>query len=386
MIPRPLNDIAEADLIALISNGVAEGRTIDYKRTLPGGSDADKKEFLADISSFANSGGGDVVYGMDETGGIPTQVVALQSGDPDAEIRRLDSIIGAGLSPRIRYHIRTVVTSSGPVVVIRVERSWNGPHRVIFGGHDKFYGRNSAGKYPLDVNEVRAAFTLSNTATERIRSFRTDRLIALANNQTPLPFMESPKIVMHCIPLEAFAGEPQLDLRPLYDQTPRWPPMGTTTFNRRLNLDGLLIYGIHQPCFSYTQVYRTGVLEAVQGNLLAREYEGHVFIPSQAYEEYILSYFRQALQLLQTIGCGAPLAVALSLLGTKGLRMGVDRYDLMSGFTIAEDNIVLPETVIEDFGTPAEKILKPMFDLVWNACGHRESLNFDADGNWRPRR
>jgi hypothetical protein len=41
MIPRRLNDIAEADLAALITKGVAEGRTIDYKRTLPGSSDAE---------------------------------------------------------------------------------------------------------------------------------------------------------------------------------------------------------------------------------------------------------------------------------------------------------------------------------------------------------
>src|ERR1039458_8242927 len=103
MIDKPLNDIAEADLAALISNGVAEGRTIEYKRILPGNSDADKKEFLADTSSFANTGGGDLVYGMDEVGGLPTHIVGIQATDLDAEIRRLDSILAAGLAPRIRY-------------------------------------------------------------------------------------------------------------------------------------------------------------------------------------------------------------------------------------------------------------------------------------------
>lgn len=49
MIPRPLNDVAEADLTALISNGVAEGRTIDYKRALPGNADADKAPKGADF-------------------------------------------------------------------------------------------------------------------------------------------------------------------------------------------------------------------------------------------------------------------------------------------------------------------------------------------------
>lgn len=73
MILRAVNDITENDLLALISDGVAEGRSIDYKRELPGNSDGDKKEFLADASSFANTEGGDLVFGMLEP--IPTKKI-----------------------------------------------------------------------------------------------------------------------------------------------------------------------------------------------------------------------------------------------------------------------------------------------------------------------
>lgn len=386
MIPKQLKDIAETDLLALIGNKMAEGRTIEYKRALPGGSDGDKKEFLADVSSFANTSGGDLVFGMDENAGLPTAIVGLGAVDPDAETRRLDSILASGLSPRIRYGLRSISTSFGSVFVIRTDRSWNGPHRVVFGGHDKFYGRNSAGKYPLDVNELRAAFNLSSTATERIRAFRADRLIALSNNQTPVPFVDTPKIVIHFLPIESFVGRQQYDLRPLYDQAHRWAPMGTTSFDRRLNLDGMLIYGVHDPCFSYTQIYRTGIIEAVQGNLLARPWEGTVLIPSQAYEEKIMVCLTQCFLLLEEVGCGAPVVVGLSLLKTKGLRMGVDRFNFDNGHPIAEENIILPETVVDDLATPPAEVLRPMFDMVWNACGHRQSLNFDADGKWLHKR
>lgn len=382
MISRQLKDVDEPDLLALISNGVAEGRTIDYKRTLPGSSDGDKKEFLADASSFANTGGGDLVYGLSEVNGLPTQIEGLQAADLDLEIQRLDSILNAGLSPRIRYAIRAIKTSAGPVLVLRVDRSWSGPHRVVFQGQDRFYGRNSAGKYSLDVNELRAAFTLSSSVREHIRAFRVDRLIALGNNQTPLPFVDWPKVVLHCIPLEALAGGKEYDLRPLYDigAALKWPPMGTSAFNRRLNLDGILTFGTHHPCFSYTQLYRTGIVEAVQGNMLAREYEGRNVIPDRAYESRVFSYLSQCFQLLQTISCGPPIVIALSLLKTRGLIMGIELYGF-DNYPIAEENIILPETVVEDFSTPIGIILKPMFDLVWNACGYRESPNFDSDGN-----
>jgi hypothetical protein len=383
MVPRPLNDITEADLTALITNGVAEGRTIDYKRSLPGNTDADKKEFLADTSSFANTGGGDLVYGMDEAAGLPTQIVGVQTADLDLEIRRLDSILAAGLSPRIRYAIRTVTTAAAQrVVILRVERSWSSPHRVIFQQNDKFYGRNTAGKYPLDVNELRAAFTLSNTVTERIRSFRTDRVIALSNNRTPLPFVDSPKVVLHCIPLESFANGTQYDVLPVYENPVPLSPMGTTNWDRRLNLDGVLAFGTQQPCPSYTQLYRNGTLEVVQGRILAHEYEERMVIPSVSYERYILEYLPRCFRLLEQIGANAPIVVALTLLNTAGLHMGVNNLWGQPGYPIDSDSLILPEVIVQNLVTPASQILKPLFDLIWNACGLPSSSNFDANGNW----
>jgi hypothetical protein len=387
MIPKTLNEIAEADLTALIANGVAESRTIEFKLALPGNSDAEKKEFLADASSFANSGGGDLVFGMEERGGLPTQLVGVQATDLDLEIRRLDSILAAGLSPRIRYALGTVTTATGQrVVVLRIERSWSGPHRVVFQQHDKFYGRNSASKYALDVNELRAAFTLSSTATERIRAFRTDRIIALSNNQTPIPFMDSPKVVLHCIPLESFASATQFDVLPIYENTASIPPMGTTIWDRRLNLNGVLVFGSQQPCPSYTQIYRNGTLEVVQGRILAREYGGRTVIPSVAYEQYILQYLPRCLRLLQEIGANAPVVVALTLLTTRGLYMGINNFwGDQPGFPIDSDSLILPEVVVEDLTTPANQILRPLFDLIWNACGLPRSSNFDENGKWNGR-
>lgn len=46
------------------------------------------------------------------------------------------------------------------VIVIRIPKSWASPH-MITKGSSKFYSRNSAGKYPLDVFEIRTAFNVS---------------------------------------------------------------------------------------------------------------------------------------------------------------------------------------------------------------------------------
>jgi hypothetical protein len=56
--------------------------------------------------------------------------------------------------------------------------------------------------------------------------------------------------------------------------------------------------------------------------------------------------------------------------------------DMDRGEPIRAQNLILPETLVQDFTMPAGQILKPMFDLVWNACGYAGSRNFDAEANW----
>jgi hypothetical protein len=385
MIQKPIGAIEESDLTALISNGVREGRTIEYKRDLPGNSDGDKKEFLGDASSFANTSGGDLIFGIDESEGLPSQVAGVQSPDNDAVIRRLESILASGLDPRIRYALKPVECADGRrVFVIRVERSWNGPHRVVFQGSDKFFGRNAAGKYPLDVNELRAAFNLSKTAVERIRAFRADRLIALSNNETPVPFSDDSKIVLHCLPIESFTGQRQYDVLPFKQNPLLLTPMASQSWDRRLNLDGIVAFaGV--PSRSYTQLYRDGVIEAVLGGVL-RSGKDDNLIPSIAYEKYVVDYLPKCFNVLQQLQASAPVAVALSFTGTKGLRMAVDSYGFDTGYPIQVDTLAIPESIVEDFAEPVGKILKPIFDRVWNACGYECSHNFDADGNWINRR
>jgi hypothetical protein len=61
-----LADVGPDDLQRLLSNRVPESRSLEYKQSLPGGNDADRKEFLADVSSFGNATGGDLIYGIAE--------------------------------------------------------------------------------------------------------------------------------------------------------------------------------------------------------------------------------------------------------------------------------------------------------------------------------
>ncbi len=186
----PLPRIDEATLQSLIRARVSESRSIEYKRDTYGNARDDYAEFLADISSFANTAGGDVVIGVTATDGIPTAIAPFQ-GSTDAEILRLDEVARGGLQPRlpsITFH-PIQIAAGGHAIVIRVPRSYNPPHRVIRQGSTRFWARSSAGKYEPNVDELRALFTLAPQLMDRIRNFRSERIAKLAADQAPVQLM-----------------------------------------------------------------------------------------------------------------------------------------------------------------------------------------------------
>jgi hypothetical protein len=383
MIPGNIDTIALADIERLVVDRVPEGKTIEYKSALPGGSDADRKEFLADVSSFANMSGGDLVYGIEEIQGIPERITPLAIADIDLEQRRLDSLIRDGIRPRLTYAIRVITLPENTrVLVIRVGRGWTPPYRVIFQGHDKFYARTTAGKYSLDVDELRTAFTLSQTVIDKIRAFRIDRTICLSNNITPIPFREGGKIVLHCVPINAFGTAETYDVLQYRDQPLALKPFRSGAgWDNRITLEGILTHS-GTPSISYTHLFRNGIIESVEGTLLNNVRDGIRVIPAVSYERAIMQYLPICFSFLRTLGVAMPIVVALTLTNVRGVHMSHDMWDPGDYYPIDVDTLSLPETVVEQLDEDTPRILRPMFDLIWNACGQRGSRNFDAEGRW----
>lgn len=97
---KNIEEISHSDLNDLISAGVLEGMLLDYKKDSHGRSDSDVREFLKDISSFANTSGGHLLIGIDENAGIPGRISPLTT-DPDQELQRLPNLARDGIEPRI---------------------------------------------------------------------------------------------------------------------------------------------------------------------------------------------------------------------------------------------------------------------------------------------
>jgi predicted HTH transcriptional regulator len=66
MLDKPIGQLQKDDLDALVTSRTSEDRGLDYKRDLNLARDDDRKELARDILAFANSVGGDLVFGVEE--------------------------------------------------------------------------------------------------------------------------------------------------------------------------------------------------------------------------------------------------------------------------------------------------------------------------------
>jgi hypothetical protein len=384
LINRPLNSIQEVDLQELVSNQVREAKTVEYKQALPGDSKGDRKEFLYDVSSFANASGGDLIYGMKETAGVASDVCGLQVSNVDSEILRLEGIIRTGIEPRIPgLGIRPVALQKGTVaIVIRVPGSFALPHVVKLDRTFKFYSRTSAGKYPLDVAELRALFALSETTAERIRNFRVERLGMIVAGESPVMGNSNPKTILHIVPAGAFDPARRFDLSHIDYQDKGPKPMCCGNWGDRYNFDGLLIYSDDEKgIFSYAQVFHHGSIEAVEASYIEKGKPKHE-IRITVLEDQIATNLSRYLNTQQRMGVEPPLFIMLSLLGVAGYKLGgSDNIWGAAGHPIDRNDLIIPEVMVEEYGCDPYQVMRPIFDAIWNAGGHARDLNYDAAGN-----
>ncbi len=393
MIPKPLLEIGESDLHALRDNRVVEGKTIEYKRDLPGRSDGDRIGFLRAVSAFANTEGGDLLYGVDTAEGIPTGFPGIGQVDQDELKQRLENLCRDGIEPRLpNLDFRLVVIEHRPVLIVRVAKSWMSPHRVKLLNHGHFYGRNSAGAFPLDVGELRTAFTLSENTVNRIRDFRAERLLNLHAHHTPIPIRTGCKMALHIIPLSAFATTERIDIAQYQKTLHEFRPLGRDSHDvlSRFNLDGMLnyVYTRDDRSPAYTQVFRSGIVEAVAVFSEQRDGQQQVKrIHSKTYEAMVIRGLQGYINQLYALDVNLPILVFLALVNATdfvfSVPSGPGEYFGYETNKADRDMLDFSEVVIADYGIEAHTLLKPIFDAVWNAFGYAASANYGLDGKWK---
>jgi len=369
---KALIDLSIDDINTIVHNKIPESRIIEYKLELHSETDAGNKEFLKDISAFANTVGGYLIYGIHEQKGIPVEIEGVEVADFDKIKLRFESLLRTGVDPPIRGvdFVPVDFKDSKKVIVIHVPKSISRPHVVKIKNHFRFYGRNSSGVHMLEVDDLRRAFLASETLATRMRTFRNDRLAQIATGEGNVRLKAGPKIVLHLIPESAFELGKKYDLK--RDLISHLKLIGTQFHGQSgYKFDGFISYRNERQSgevSTYTQIFHNGIIEAVDIDLFK-----HETCPQH------WSYFKQEIiaacdSLIQTqckIGVDFPIWVGLSLLEVRGYKFvlkGKDTYSLECS-PIEKDELIIPETYIEHSGLSGKEILRASFDLILNACG-----------------
>lgn len=398
----PLDEIRVEHLEALVGGDPDRTRElshVDYKREL-GFGEKHKRDFALDVVAFANAGGGDLVFGIDAPDGAPVALTpAIVDGrSPDDAILLLSNVLSSIVEPRLfGVSMRPV----GSCLVVRVPRSWGGPHAVRVGASLRFVTRGPAGNVDLDFQGLRSAFLAADSRSERLTAFRDGRVARILSGNAALPLVSTRLAVLHIVPFASVEAGFSVDLRAI-SKGVEAPGSGFGwTVSRRYVLEGLIHAWTTAPnaqsprtpgrAQEYTLWTRHGQVEHVsdsidppagpEGTIHAGRLEGE-----------IIRNAGRNVRLLERLGVPPPFVLFVTVVGCEGAALA-DAYPLPPPveWTIDRDVLALPEVVLSEV-PPAlydddhalAQLLRPVFDALWNAAGLRESGNYTAEGEWDP--
>jgi hypothetical protein len=392
---KPLHEISIDDINSLIDNQVHETRNLEYKSKLPGTTNKEKKDFLAEVTAMANSGGGDIIFGIEEKedsiGDKKYALRGISRINEDTEKNRLDCLLRDGIQPRIIYYhfVSIPIDETKQIYLLRIPRSLNTPHMVTLGGSQKFYARNSSGKYPMEINEIRTSFLSGSTYLEIAKNWRLERIALIKNNETFIRLNDEAKLVLHVIPLNYDHMDDNINLKQMHKTI-------SNNYGEDLhyNFDGIFSKNCYNHSYQYKhnfsinnityfQFFRNGQIESVDDKILNSKEKN---LTTQTYEKEIIWIIELHLKYYKQINVTPPFVIGITLLGIKDYTIKDDtnwRMRIMPDIFIKDDDIILPNLIIQDFNDDIPKALKPAYDMVWNACGYAGSFNYDENGNWK---
>lgn len=172
MIPfQELTEFAPADIQALIDDGVEESIHLDFKAAPALDKNEKKKEEIAkDVSSFANSDGGIIVYGIAEKNHCADSLSFIDGNAFTKEW--LEQVINSKINKKIEgvqiFPVRFDNDVAKTVYVVKIPRSSSAPH---MSSDNRYYRRYNFNSVPMEEYEVRDLFYRKNKSHLRISNY-----------------------------------------------------------------------------------------------------------------------------------------------------------------------------------------------------------------------
>ena len=178
MFNKPISQIEEKDIQTLVDTEQKESSILEYKREIAG-TDKEKKELSKDISAIANTEGGFLVIGMEESDGKASKIVGTNKliGNQPVE-EWVENILISNIRPKLIVRPKVIPFSSDEhkiILVIQIPQSSRRPHMVTVDGKNAYYKRHNYQATYADEHEVRSMFLESKTSIDEMKDFLKER-------------------------------------------------------------------------------------------------------------------------------------------------------------------------------------------------------------------
>lgn len=114
------------------------------------------------------------------------------------------------------------------------------------------------------------------------------------------------------------------------------------------------------------------------------EFQGTLIIPGVGYETLLVEALGKLLRTLSFMAEEPPAVCSIALVGIGDHSFAYSNY-MPSTRKLGRDVLMLPPVMVESFHAEPAAVLKPVFDMVWNAYGFEGSANYTKEGDWKPR-
>jgi len=262
---KPLEELEFADIEQLKSNKICESQILDYKKKF-----LEDNKLLKQVSAFANTQGGFLIFGVEETGkgGYPKEIVGIDRGQINKE--RMEQIILSNIQPRLNVKIQIIEhqETSKAIVVVQIPNSYLKPH--MNQRDNKFYKRYEFEALPMTELEVSNTYRRRFMGYKEMENYLSDLLgyEFLEGNalyQIVGRIIIIPTVLSHMIDtsdVKEFDWMNQLQFKPKSYPIPTNPIPSTNGIKTQRTRDGEVVeaWEVHRNgCIQYGTIFETEV-------------------------------------------------------------------------------------------------------------------------------
>lgn len=377
----------------IISDRVAEGEAWDFKRKLYDDTDKDTPEFLKDVTSFANAGGGTIVLGIEtDEAGRASIALGVDCDSFDQEIQRLEHILRDCVEPDVTGAIKISDesnTAGQHFLVIDIEESPLGPHQIVRKGKFKshFFVRRGRRSEEASVQSLRELFLGQQRVGRMFQEYVRERVSAVFGGQYLHAQEAIPQLLLHVAPRRAFGSRRLVDWMLQQENHFRLSPTASDGYRARPNIYGAINVS-NEIMNPYNQAFYNGAVEMLRQAFTVSRTEVMSGIHAPSLADFFMDDLTRVLRVLHGVFSEDRYLVSANFLRVPSTELTVYRDGgfatrLANSIPAARDFEMPPMVIRATSGEVFEEDIKSLLDLVWRAWG-QDHFNGQLNLRWKP--